>query len=441
MYAININGEDFTDRLLTGNPESGLSNLSRSVEDEDDFSPVASTIDVALSDLDGKVSDFLHLPDLMEPNAAPDGNLPSFHVEIFDDDGKFFGGYIEPATFGGCPLNAENMNEESVVRFTVVDNTKHLFKRLDKTYWDNLGKWPDIGDLEAIGVRYDRRVLVRPGALTGWQTYYDRDDYVAFAPLSSVVAFLSEQSVRLDDSLSDVYVATSLFDLMFAHQFDSKSFSSIGAILVDIARAFLSVMFIDDDGYLNFIPRDLVNKNLEPADIREYTVVETSPESPASAEFVYDFAWGFALYQLYVTIPSAADMQANAPSRTSWTHLDESGLMLQIPGDSKNPLGTTFNAIPSFASDLSGMEYDYLFWTKVGDQYNPHGYLGVRRETAIRRILTAVPQMRVRCPGVRFYPGQPAIINGIEGWRILSASIEPMEEESELLLEYRGIQQ
>jgi hypothetical protein len=444
MYAININGEDFTDRLLTGNPESGLSNLSRSVEDEEDFSPVASTIDVALSDLDGKVSDFLHLPDLMELNAAPDGNLPSFHVEIFDDDGKFFGGYIEPETFGGCPLNPENLNEESVVRFTVADYTKELFRQLGTKYWEfgrTLGASNPI-KVSAPGYRPGNPPTPRGSISRYSQDYqnhwYLENDYVSIIPLSEFLQTILERDAIIDSMFSNLYISNSVIDALTGRQVANLSMSTRASLLLDVAKSLVALMSVGENNQLTFTRWNSYNADLEPAVIENYITVETSPYPSRNAEFVRDIAWDYIAYTGGDVLRGSP---AECPRLTAHYYFDYSQtppVLSQMAGDAK-PLGKTMNLVPSFASEMNALEYIYLYWEKRPDgNYYSQADLSVERTAMIVRLLTSTPKMKIRCPGTRFYPGQAVVINGLEGWRILSANIEPMQEESDLLAEYRG---
>jgi hypothetical protein len=420
MFSITINGEDFGDELLR---EDGITDLDRSVSDELDFSPVSSSVTVRLSDIGGRVSSFMGLPKLENPLlffsglTAIQGDT-DFRVKIFDDGEPYFFGHIKNETIAHRLVDTESPNEEKIVQFTVYDDTKWFFEQWDLTRLtstiSNGGDWFYRPTPPLMDMNFHSIPSLFEGAILG----------------SSFHGAPMVQGVTSSDDLSGIYFWTwRLFDLWLRME-AQNSVPTLANFLLDLTRLCCASAYVDLNGVLHIdsLPSTSAGHGL--AVIDEYEVIDSTPIQERKIQYIHDIR---------------SDMNGVMPPggigaypvsngfTTAWWYWKD-GALASIIGDQQEPVGNIFEAIPLFANFLDTMTWFDLIWTQEGGWPRPY-FTQLTRSYLLRKMLKTRRRFRVRCPGRSFFPFQPVQLTGILGWKTVSANIQPMNDESELLLE------
>ena len=462
-YSIIISDKDYSDCLL----EDGIHSVVNEVQSKIDFSPVCKTLEVKLSDLDDhSISKALGLQmpgELLVRKAdnviVPISKTSLFPVKVYDGESEdpFFTGYIDNQTINRHVVDAENPDSEYIVEFTVNSTAKHYF---DKWSASNFWYLPTYDQYTYAG-----------------NTYFTLRLLLESLTMKNNTG-VSAASVEMSSDYSNLVFYSPDFKQMFLDMQKMGGVPSIPDFLVDLAKYLFAFVRIDDNGVfefknrfaaLNSMPRkvitDFVRLDYTPMDyIAPDWIKSVRPEltfgqicecmvssvMPTGVFFYFKNGVRFALNgqpmsayfgvgSEFLTMGYRVETTKRPISEVSaWYGCD--GRMTTDSG--KTPSGQTYDAIPGFSQYLNNWTYFRMMGR--GDQsscvFKPTDTIFDHYNFVIDAMVGALPRVKIKVPGHRFDPYMAITLSGDPNWVCLSANCDsPMkDDESELLLEYRG---
>jgi hypothetical protein len=342
-----------------------------------------------------------------------------FRVKIFDDGEPYFFGHIKNETIGHRLVDTESPNEEKIVQFTVYDDTKWFFEQWDLTRLNSMisngGDW-----------------LYRPTPPLSNMNFHSLASLFQAAILGSNIhdSTPTVSGTVCSDDLQGIYFWTwRLFDLWL--RMDAQnSVPTLANFLLDLTRLCCASVYVDLNGVLHIDSLPSTSPGHGLAVIDEYEVIDSTPIQENKIQYVHDIR-----SDMNGVVPPGgigAYPVSNGVGTAWWYWKD--GQLASIIGDQQEPVGNIFEAVPLFANFLDTMTWFDLTWTQEGGWPRPY-FTQLTRSYLLRKMLKTRRRFRVRCPGRSFFPFQPVELAGILGWKAVSVNIQPMNDESELLLE------
>lgn len=423
FFFVAIGREDVTE-LLLGEKAGGLDNLVREVEDYN-FTPVASSIEVKLSDQGGTVSNILGLPSLDSPatGSIKKGNVVPVTIHAARGSGLslYYRGNIDLPSIRRNIVTADNLNNQDIVSFTVFDETKVALQAWDKIQANGLGSFP-TSEAFLSGKRLAN--------FRDWLSFI-----LAEASLNSGGPGIN--NVVVSDSFRYLYVDAFAFKTVYDKQVAAQAVQTVGSLLIDLAKSRLAVLYVLD-GVLFFTHR--LDFSIGASEISDLSFAEVEPVQVFSPEYVRDIR-----PEMLFVMENGQGLPIGGKT-VAWYYIDKSGVEQKIIGDKTQPVGNIYDAVPSYAVWMNNFLYASFYeWKYPSVQPDPAVISGFKyadqdelRRSVIEYMLNPPPAFHLKAPDDNFFPLQKITVGGVSGYRIKSCRISPMARKSTLVVEYLG---